>query len=97
VKTTSDLLIVRSDAYRLADDWTVSTARERPPLVSLDPDYFKLMGDFEPRFPEGPPSLVECERLTVSGDVTFGANVVVRGAVRVEGPVRIADGEVLEG
>jgi UTP--glucose-1-phosphate uridylyltransferase len=97
VKTTSDLLVVRSDAYRLGEDWTVSTAREQPPVVSLDPEYFKLMGDFEPRFPAGPPSLVECERLTVSGDVTFGANVVVRGAVKVEGPVRVADGEVLEG
>jgi UTP--glucose-1-phosphate uridylyltransferase len=97
VKTTSDLLVVRSDAYRLGDDWTVSTAREQPPLVSLDPGYFKLMGDFEPRFPDGPPSLLEAERLTVEGDVTFGRGVVVRGEVTVTGPRRIADGEVLEG
>ena len=97
VKTTSDLLVVRSDAYHLADDWTVSTARDKPPVVSLDPDYYKLMGDFEPRFPSGPPSLLEAERLEVAGDVTFGANVVVRGAVKVEGPRRIGDGEVLIG
>jgi UTP--glucose-1-phosphate uridylyltransferase len=97
VKTTSDLLVVRSDAYRLGDDWTVSTARSRPPLVSLDPDYYKLMGDFEPRFPAGPPSLVDCERLTVEGDVTFGRDVVVRGSVTVTGPRKIGDGEVLEG
>jgi UTP--glucose-1-phosphate uridylyltransferase len=97
VKTTSDLLVVRSDAYRLGEDWTVSTARDQPPVVSLDDDYFKLMGDFEPRFPSGPPSLIEAERLTVEGDVTFGANVVVRGAVKVEGRGRVADGEVLEG
>jgi UTP--glucose-1-phosphate uridylyltransferase len=97
VKTTSDLLVVRSDAYRLGEDWTVSTALGRPPVVSLDDDYFKLMGDFEPRFPAGPPSLIEAKRLTVEGDVTFGANVVVRGAVKVEGPRRVADGEVLEG
>jgi UTP--glucose-1-phosphate uridylyltransferase len=97
VKTTSDLLVVRSDAYRLSDDWTVSTARDKPPVVSLDPEYYKLLGDFEPRFPAGPPSLLECERLAVEGDVTFGANVVVRGAVKVEGPGRVADGEVLEG
>jgi UTP--glucose-1-phosphate uridylyltransferase len=97
VKTTSDLLVVRSDAYRLGEDWTVSTARPQPPVVSLDDEYYKLMGDFEPRFPGGPPSLLEAERLEVAGDVTFGANVVVRGAVKVEGPARIADGEVLEG
>jgi UTP--glucose-1-phosphate uridylyltransferase len=97
VKTTSDLLVVRSDAYRLGQDWTVSTARDRPPVVSLDPEYYKLMGDFEPRFPEGPPSLIEAERLTVEGDVTFGRDVTVRGAVKVTGPRRIPDGEVLEG
>ena len=97
VKTTSDLLVVRSDAYRLGEDWTVSTARDKPPVVSLDPEYFKVMGDFEPRFAAGPPSLFECERLEVDGDVTFGAGVVVRGSVKVEGPRRIADGEVLEG
>jgi UTP--glucose-1-phosphate uridylyltransferase len=96
VKTTNDLLVVRSDAYRLGDDWTVSTARERPPLVSLDPDHFKLMGDFEPRFPGGPPSLADCDRLEVVGDVTFGHDVVVRGSVKLEGPRRIDDGEVLE-
>jgi UTP--glucose-1-phosphate uridylyltransferase len=97
VKTTSDLLVVRSDAYRLGEEWTVSTARERPPLVSLDDQYYKLMGDFEPRFPEGPPSLIEAERLEVKGDVTFGRDVVVRGSVTVTGPRKIPDGEVLEG
>ena len=97
VKSTCDLLVVRSDAYRLGDDWTVSTARDQPPVVSLDDEYFKLMGDFEPRFPSGPPSLIEAERLAVEGDVTFGRDVTVRGAVKVEGPRRIGDGEVLEG
>jgi UTP--glucose-1-phosphate uridylyltransferase len=97
VKTTSDLLVVRSDAYRVGDDWTVSTVRERPPVVELDPGCFKLLGDFEPRFADGPPSLVEAERLTVEGDVTFGADVKVRGRVKVAGPRRVADGEVLEG
>jgi UTP--glucose-1-phosphate uridylyltransferase len=96
VKTTNDLLVVRSDAYRLADDWTVSTAREQPPLVSLDSEYYRLMGDFEPRFAHGPPSLVDCERLIVEGDVTFGRGVTVRGEVKVTGPRTIADGEVLE-
>jgi UTP--glucose-1-phosphate uridylyltransferase len=95
VKTTNDLLVVRSDAYSLADDWTVRPAGDRIPLVELDPDHFKLLGDFEPRFPCGPPSLVECSRLTVEGDVTFGRDVVVRGDVKVEGPREVADGEVL--
>jgi UTP--glucose-1-phosphate uridylyltransferase len=97
VKTTDQLLVVRSDAYELADDWTMRLAAEEIPVVRLDSDYYKLLAEFEQRFPAGPPSLVECRRLTVEGDVTFGRDVVVRGEVRVEGPGRIEDGEVLEG
>jgi UTP--glucose-1-phosphate uridylyltransferase len=98
VKTTSNLLVVRSDAYELAEDWTVQLAgeREAAPVVELS-DEFKLLRDFDERFPGGPPSLVEAERLEVEGDVHFGANVVVRGRVRVEGPKSIPDGAVLEG
>src|SRR3954451_18085408 len=88
VKTTNDLLALRSDAYVLGDDANVRPAPEREgadyPLVDLDPDHFKLLPDFEARFPGGPPSLVACERLSVAGDVRFGRGVVVRGAVRIE-------------
>jgi UTP--glucose-1-phosphate uridylyltransferase len=100
VKTTNELLALRSDAYELADDWTVGLvpARDgRPPLVELDPDYFKLLSDFEARFAAGAPSLARCDRLTVTGDVSFGRGVVARGSVTVEGPRRIEDGAVLEG
>src|SRR5215211_2484589 len=98
VKTTNELLALRSDAYELADDWTVKLAAEREaaPLVELS-DEFKLLRDFEERFPAGPPSLVEAERLEVEGDVRFGRDVRVRGRVRVEGPAEIPDGAVLEG
>jgi UTP--glucose-1-phosphate uridylyltransferase len=100
VKTTEDLLALRSDAYVLADDARVELAPERdgtPPVVDLDDDHFKLLRDFDARFPEGAPSLVGCERLSVEGDVTFGADVVVRGTVTVSGPRRVEDGAVLEG
>jgi UTP--glucose-1-phosphate uridylyltransferase len=98
VKTTSHLLVVRSDAYELAEDWTVRLAagRDAAPIVELS-DEFKLLRDFESRFPAGPPSLVEAERLEVDGDVRFGRDVVVRGRVRVAGPAEIPDGAVLEG
>jgi UTP--glucose-1-phosphate uridylyltransferase len=98
VKTTSHLLVVRSDAYELAEDWTVRLApgRAAAPIVELS-DEFKLLRDFESRFPAGPPSLVEAERLEVDGDVRFGRDVVVRGRVRVAGPAEIPDGAVLEG
>ncbi|HWC26335.1 MAG TPA: UTP--glucose-1-phosphate uridylyltransferase [Solirubrobacteraceae bacterium] len=104
VKTTDDLLALRSDAYVLHDDGRIALAPQRgdagPPLVELDSAHYKLMRDFDARFAAGPPSLVEAERLTVRGDVAFGAGVVVRGAVTVEhdgdGQRRIEDGALLE-
>ncbi len=95
VKTTDDLLLVRSDAYALDEHGHLELVPERAPLVDLDPDHYKLIGDFDARFPGGPPSLVEAERLRVVGDVTFGSGVVVRGSVTVEGPRRVEDGAVL--
>jgi len=99
VKTTEDLLALRSDAYVLTDDARVELAPERdgtPPVVDLDDEYYKLLRDFDARFPGGAPSLVACERLAVEGDVTFGREVVVRGSVTVSGPRQIEDGAVLE-
>jgi UTP--glucose-1-phosphate uridylyltransferase len=97
VKTTNQLLVVRSDAYELAEDWTVVAAADPLPHVVLDSDYYKLIGDFDARFPAGPPSLRECRRLEVSGDVTFGRDIAVKGEVRLEGPLSVPDGSVLEG
>ena len=104
VKTTDDLLVLRSDAYVLDERSHVVAAPGRegapPPLVRLDPDRFKLVADFDARFPSGPPSLVECESLTVEGDVRFGRGVVVRGVVTVsagDSALELADGTVLEG
>jgi UTP--glucose-1-phosphate uridylyltransferase len=104
VKTTNDLLGVRSDAYLLTEEGHVELAPERnemPPIVDLDSSFYKLVGDFEPRFPAGPPSLVACDRLTVAGDVVFGRDVVVHGSVAIQHesdePLRVDDGTVLEG
>src|SRR3954447_17605289 len=96
VKTTDDLLALRSDAYRLAEGARVELVRETVPIVTLDPDHYKLIRDFDARFPKGPPSLREAERFEVKGDVTFGAGVVARGSVSVQGPAEIEDGTVLE-
>jgi UTP--glucose-1-phosphate uridylyltransferase len=100
VKTTDDLLALRSDCYVLTEDCHVVVSPERrlgPLFVDLDPAHYKLLADFDARFPAGPPSLVECERLVVRGDVRFGAGVVCRGAVEVEGDGQVDDGARLEG
>jgi UTP--glucose-1-phosphate uridylyltransferase len=103
VKTTNDLLGLRSDCYVLTEDarLVVSPLRTRGPLfVDLDPDHYKRLADFDARFPAGPPSLVECDRFVVRGDVRFGAGVVARGDVEVvarDGQAEVPDGRVLEG
>ena len=101
VKTTNDLLVLRSDAYRLRDDAQIELAAPAVPFVDLDPRHFKLLRDFDRRFCHGPPSLVACAHLAVEGDVAFGRHVVVRGEVTVRNEasdqLRIADGAVLEG
>jgi UTP--glucose-1-phosphate uridylyltransferase len=104
VKTTSDLLVLRSDAYVLTDDFRVEPSPDLPnglPLVELDSDHFKLLRDFDARFPAGPPSLVGAKKLAVEGDVKFGRDVVVRGEASVSNDgdeqLIVDDGAVLEG
>ena len=96
VKTTEDLLVARSDAYEMTGDGQVRPAFDGPgPVVTLDQAFYKLLPGFEQRFPAGAPSLRRCGRFEVKGDVTFGADVVAVGDVRVTGPHHIPDGEVL--
>jgi UTP--glucose-1-phosphate uridylyltransferase len=94
VKTTNDLLVVRSDAYELSSDGEMRPSFDgQEPVVTLDQDYYKLLPDFEQRFPAGPPSLRRCHQFEVDGDVTFGADVVAVGGVLITGPRRVPDGE----
>ncbi|TWD79086.1 UTP--glucose-1-phosphate uridylyltransferase [Kribbella amoyensis] len=102
VKTTNDLLVLRSDVYELADSGELTTTHEGDePYVDLDPDHFKVLAEFETRFPAGPPSLVRADRLAVHGDVAFGKDVVVVGDVEVTAPtgtrLQVADGSELRG
>jgi UTP--glucose-1-phosphate uridylyltransferase len=101
VKTTDDLLVLRSDVYEVSDGMVVEPVPERRgnlPYVELDSRYYKLLDRFEQRFPDGPPSLREAERLVVHGDVTFHKGVVVKGAVELEvaEPATIDADSVLE-
>jgi UTP--glucose-1-phosphate uridylyltransferase len=91
--------VLRSDAYELAEGSQVRLvpSRSTAPLVELGKSY-KLVNDFDTRFPAGAPSLVRCEKLTVDGDWTFGRDVTVVGVAHVsaEGsPGAIPDGQLL--
>lgn len=89
VKTTSDLLVLRSDACRVTADHRLELVDERlgqPPLVDLDPARYKLLADFEHLFVDGPPSLVRCRSLTVRGPVRFAPSVICEGDVEIINP-----------
>ena len=83
VKTTNDLLLLRSDVYGVGDDFRVRSQVDAPPLVDLDRRFFTTIADFDARLPS-PPSLVEARSLTVEGDWHFGAGVVARGDVTLD-------------
>jgi UTP--glucose-1-phosphate uridylyltransferase len=82
VKTTNDLLVLRSDCYELDDDAVLHRVPEAVPFVDLDKPY-KLVRGFEERFPAGPPSLRQATSFVVHGDWTFGADVTAVGDVEV--------------
>jgi UTP--glucose-1-phosphate uridylyltransferase len=102
VKTSADLLRVRSDAYRLDGEGRILAASDGlggAISIDLDAAFFRTVSQLDERTPHGPPSLVGCRSLSVRGDVHFGRGVVIRGDVVVEAPrgrpLEVASGAVL--
>ena len=97
VKTTNDLLVLRSDVYDLQDGFVLDQVSNELPFVELDGDFYKLVGEFDKRFPEGAPSMRKATYLKVEGDWTFGPGVQVVGEVTLEAhsAQRIEAGAVL--
>ncbi|MFW5635221.1 MAG: UTP--glucose-1-phosphate uridylyltransferase [Thermodesulfobacteriota bacterium] len=82
VKKCNDLLAVRSDYFLLTEEGglALNPARRTDTLkILLDPRFYKKIDQFDARFPQGPPSLVECESLTVEGDIQFEGGISVIG------------------
>lgn len=83
VKTTADLLALRSDAYVLREDGTVVLTEERegiPPLVKLS-DEFKVVDSLQAM---GVPSLRGVRSLSISGDVRFVSGAILEGDVGLD-------------
>ena len=85
VKTTNELLLVRSDAFALDDDARLTATVDRLPGVSLDARFYGLLPDFDARV-QVVPSLREAGSLTVAGDWTFDAPVRVLGDAELADP-----------
>jgi UTP--glucose-1-phosphate uridylyltransferase len=97
VKTTNDLLVLRSDAYDLGGDFVLNQAAGTLPFVELSGVY-KTVDEFDQRFSDGVPSLKEAQSFKVDGDWTFGERVRVVGEVELTGERGHVDsGTVLHG
>lgn len=83
VKKTSDLLLVMSNLYSLQNGSLVMNPERMfftTPLVKLGDNHFAKVKEFLGRF-ANIPNIIELDHLTVSGDVTFGRGVVLKGTV----------------
>ncbi|KEI42794.1 uncharacterized protein L969DRAFT_84680 [Mixia osmundae IAM 14324] len=99
VKSCSDLLLITSDLYQLEHGQLVMNPARMfltTPIVKLG-DHFKKVSQYQKRF-KSIPSMLELDHLTVSGDVTFGRNVVLRGVVILvtDAKIDLPDGTILE-
>jgi UTP--glucose-1-phosphate uridylyltransferase len=91
VKTCNDLLIMRSDCFVFTENKNLRMNPERKInqkketlKVKLDPMFYGKIDDFDQRFADGVPSLVDCWALTVEGDILFEKDVKIRGSVTIK-------------
>lgn len=82
VKTTNELLLLRSDVFELGEDGRLVAQVQRIPEIDLDPRHYKLIDDFD-RLVTVVPSLRYADKLLVEGEWRFDAPSVVRGEVRL--------------
>jgi UTP--glucose-1-phosphate uridylyltransferase len=105
VKKCNELLAVRSDLFRFSVRNTLLPNPDRRanemPRIRLDNKYYGRTDLFDQRFPEGAPSLIECDTLSIEGDVRFERDIKIRGKVRIQNTqpsqIVIRAGAILEG
>jgi len=86
VKKCNDLLLLRSDAYVINEDYRPilnPACNGKAPVMGLDSKKYKLVGALEEATEGGIPSLVNCERLTVKGLVRMSNKTKFVGAVSI--------------
>jgi len=86
VKTTNDLLALRSDIYRIEPDGRIEMAPQRggqPPRIELESGEYKLVDQLEELIAESIPSLMTCQQLKVTGPVRFTPGTSFSGSVHV--------------
>jgi UTP--glucose-1-phosphate uridylyltransferase len=104
VKKCNDLLAVRSDCFVFSkeNNLILNPKRRLDPLkIDLDPRYYGKIDDFDKRFKDGVPSLIDCESLCIEGDVFFERNITIKGRASVKNSSQTAalikEGTIIDG
>jgi UTP--glucose-1-phosphate uridylyltransferase len=91
VKSCNDLLALRSDCYVMGEKNNLkinpkrlSAGRSDTVKIRLDPDFYGKIDLMEARFREGLPSLVNCESLSIEGDVHFESEITIKDSVSIK-------------
>jgi UTP--glucose-1-phosphate uridylyltransferase len=87
VKKCNDLLAIRSDRFVFSEkDHLILNPKtgSRSITIALDPKYYGKIDGFDERFSEGIPSLIDCDALTINGDVRFEKNVTIKGRIVIK-------------
>ena len=83
VKTTSDLLYLRSNAVKWQNN-TLSILRKLPTRISLSDDY-KTISNLDSLITH-PLDLIDADSLTLKGPIKFGSNTKISGNVTLTNP-----------
>lgn len=101
VKNTSDLFLVQSNIFiEKKGSLIINPKRiyDANPIIRLVGPYYKNVNKYLERF-DGIPDILELDHLTISGNVRFGKNVVLKGSVIIiadeNSQICIPDGAIL--
>lgn len=94
VKKTGDLLVVWSDCYKLGDDYSLNPVIDPLPVVDLAEEYYGGIDKLRQRV-QVVPSLKDCTKLIITGDVSFGAGVAIKGNVTITGSGCLENTEII--
>ena len=103
VKKCNDLLSIRSDRFIFSSENNLIVNPDsgtKTIQIDLDPKYYGQIDLFDERFSKDVPSLLNCESLTIRGDVRFENNVTIKGRVVITNKGKtqtvIKEGTVIE-
>jgi len=103
VKKCTDLLAVRSDRFIFTKEQNLilnPKVRSLQLKVDLDAGYYGKMDLFDQKFGRQVPSLIDCDALTIQGDVLFENNVRIKGRVVIKNNLKkqavIKEGTVID-